>query len=128
MGWIIGIICVILVIAYWRFFLPLALVLAVIIGLFIWNEQVKHEKTQKEEAATELALRNKISAAQQNQTDEGKEWYVIYRKDPASEQQIARRATIRSNDNLCSMSVEKRMNGSDLTDFSIVSQSLAEIE
>ncbi|MCG8044750.1 MAG: hypothetical protein N0E48_03550 [Candidatus Thiodiazotropha endolucinida] len=75
--------------------------------------KAKKEKKEKERAAQELRV--KIATAQKNATPEGKEWVVYGRRDPASDKNIARTASITSNDGLCYLTVQKRINGGELT-------------
>lgn len=118
MAWLVGIICVILIIAFWRVFLPLALIAGVAFAIFIVSSQEKQENRRKAKQAAEDALRTKIAVAQQNATSEGKEWQVYYQPDPASQIPIARYASVRSDDDLCYLSVQKRINGTELTELS----------
>ena len=74
----------------------------------------KSRKERKREIAA-LEFRKKITAAQQNATPDGKEWVVYGEVDPASNKNIARTASIMSNDGLCYLTVQKRLNGNELT-------------
>ena len=58
-----------------------------------------------------------ITAAQENATSEGKEWITLYQSDPASEAKVARWASVESNDGLCKLTVEERLNGVRLTEI-----------
>lgn len=118
MAWLIGIVCVIVVIAYWRVFLPLAIVALLILGVIIWNESYQQNKRQeKAKIATDL-FKEKLRTAKQKETSEGKKWELYYEEDPANKIPIARTAYLKSNDELCSLSVQKRLNGSNLTGIS----------
>lgn len=115
MSWLIGIICVVIVIYFWRIFLPLGVVTGVTLGGFLLYEENQSNKRKEEKERATQELRIKIATAQRNATPEGKEWIVYARKDPASEKNIARTASITSNDGLCYLTVQKRINGGELT-------------
>ena len=115
MAWIIGIICIIIVVIFWRIFLPLGVVAAVGIGLIVLGAQYGQEKKKEKKEAEKAALKQKISDARANATSEGKEWRVSYRQDPASGKQVVRSCYISSNDGLCTLKVQKRLNGNELT-------------
>ncbi len=84
--------------------MPLGVVAAIGIGGFVLYENREAQQ-----------LRDRIATAQRNSTPEGKEWIVFSQPDPASDIEIARTASIKSNDGLCSLTVQKRINGSELT-------------
>lgn len=115
MSWLIGIVCVILVLIFWRIFLPLGVLAAILIGVVIlvmqYNEKQKAEDNEKAAAQ----LRQKIALARATATSEGKRWKLSYQPDPASDVLMARTAYIESNDTLCRLSVQKRISGAQLT-------------
>lgn len=115
MAWLIGIICVIIVIVFWRIFLPLAAIAGIGLGLFLWNENYKQEKIQEKANLAAEEIRKKIATAKQNEFPIGNEWQIYYEDDPASKLPIARTASIKSDDGLCFLSVQKRLDGSELT-------------
>lgn len=112
MGWLIGIVCVILVLVFWRVFLPLGVIAAAAIGLFVLHENNESEKRQREIQQAAQANRTKIAIAKQNETP--KDWTLLYESDPASGKKIARTASIQSDDGLCFLSVQKRIEGTEL--------------
>ena len=122
MEWIVTLICIVIVVIFWRIFLPLAVivfVLAIIAsiaigGILAYAHYDNKEKERKREIAA-LEFRKKITVAQQNATPDGKEWVVYGDVDPASNKNIARTASIISNDGLCYLTVQKRLNGNELT-------------
>jgi hypothetical protein len=115
MAWLIGLVCVILVIVFWRIFLPLSVIAAVALALFFVFLSGQQEKQRKAEEVAAQALRARIARAQQNETSVDKEWQVYYEPDPANKMPVARTAMIQSDDGLCVISVEKRVNGTELT-------------
>ncbi|MET0013054.1 MAG: hypothetical protein ABW088_05320 [Sedimenticola sp.] len=115
MEWLIGIVCVVIVIYFWRIFLPLGVVAAVALGGFLLYEENQSNKRKEEEERAAQELRARIATAQKSASPEGKEWVVYGRRDPASEKNIARTASINSNDGLCYLTVQKRINGVELT-------------
>ena len=117
MGWLIGIICVVLVIFFWWIFIPLGIFVGIVFGGFMFWASINDDKRDAKEAREVAAFKNKVSTARANATSQGKEWKVRYEEDPASGKNIARKAYIVSNDNLCNLGVEKRLNGADLTDL-----------
>ncbi len=106
MGWLIGTICVVIAICFWRIFLPLGLVAGVVLGGFLLYEQNKTERKKEAEAKAAQQLQNKVAVAQKNASAEGRKWVVYGRRDPASYKIIARTASITSNDGLCKLTVQ----------------------
>lgn len=124
MAWLIGIICVVIVVTFWRIFLPLgilALVGIIVLFILIANNEEKgtQEMAQQEKALQVEELRQKkIAQARANATHEGKEWRLDYQKDPASGIMIARQAHIESNDSLCTLTIKKQLlNGVEAADI-----------
>ena len=101
MGWLIGIICVVLVIFFWWIFIPLGIFVGIVFGGFMLWASINDDKRDAKEAREVAAFKNKVSTARANATSQGKEWKVRYEEDPASGKNIAREAYIVSNDNLC---------------------------
>lgn len=82
------------------------------------EKERRHEETEKryeERVKRENELSARVEQAQRDATPEGKRWEVRYDRDPASGKYVGRRAVISSNDNLCKLSVQLRMNGNQLT-------------
>ena len=117
MAWLIGIICIVIIFKLWEIFLPLAIIAVIGIGLLYAYFDYSNEKKINEKETKAQQFKDKISIAQKNATPEGRQWYVSYAADPASGIKIARSAVIKSNDSLCRLAVEKRINGSELTDL-----------
>lgn len=115
MSWLIGIICVVIVISLWRIFLPLGILAAISIAGFILYENHESDKRKKVKIIETQQLRDRIASSQRNATSEGKEWIIYVESDPASDYKIARTASITSNDGLCNLTVQKRLNGTELT-------------
>lgn len=117
MAWLIGIISIILLICFWRIFLPIALILGAATGLFFSYDYLKTEKRLKAEKETAAALERKIWLAQIDEKTNGEGWEIYYQPDPASNKMIARAVVAQSNDGLCTVSVQKRVNGAELTEL-----------
>ena len=117
MSWLVGIIAVIVVIMFWRIFLPLGIFAVIVIGAIALFIHYNDEKSASKLEAEHKALKQKISTARENASPEGKRWEVFYKKDPASGIEMGRAVRIRSNDALCSLSVERLLDGSELTDI-----------
>ncbi|GJM17465.1 MAG: hypothetical protein DHS20C13_27920 [Thermodesulfobacteriota bacterium] len=83
-------------------------------GIYFYQNAEREKRTQEKVKAT-VELRKKILNAQKNATPEGKEWTVNTKKDPASDKDIVRSVSIISNDDLCELIVQKRVDGSELT-------------
>lgn len=115
MTWLIGLLCIVIIVAFWRVFLPLALIAIMgIIFLFWIMVQDGKERGQDKQKEVEM-LHTKIKNAQLSASAEGKEWKLLYEPDPASDIPIARTASILSNDGLCALTVQQRLNGAKLT-------------
>lgn len=115
MGWLIGIVCIVIAVYFWRIFLPLGLVVALAAGIFYLKTENENKKRDAQRKVEETVLRQKISAARANASTKGKKWKVWFENDPASGDKVTRGAYITSNDGLCELQVQKRLNGSRLT-------------
>lgn len=115
MAWLIGIICVVIVATFWRVFLPIAVVAVIGISLFLWNAEYKKDRELAQTENAKEKLREKIAIAQQNASPDKNKWKVFFENDPASGIPIARTASIISNDGLCYLSVQERLDGTKLT-------------
>lgn len=114
MAWLIGIICVVIVIYFWKIFLPIGVITTVVVGgVFLYKDYAKDKKIKAKERVAKN-LRTRITAAQRNATEQDKEWVVYGQSDPASDVKIARTASITSNDGLCYLTIQKRINGNEL--------------
>jgi hypothetical protein len=118
MSWLIAIISIILIIVFWRIFLPLALVGGVIVGLVILVIYVKDKNTtqkriEQEQRAQDLIAR-RIASARAN-LDFTRKWEVISEKDPSTRRNGPRYAGILSETGLCRLQVEQRLTGEKLT-------------
>ncbi len=121
MGWLVGIISVIIIVCFWRVFLPIAVVLGLVLGAWLLNVQHQNDIDRKEAAAAarekataQKELRVRIATAQKYASSYGRKWVVSGSLDPASNKKIARMASITSNDGLCSLTVQKRIDGTRL--------------
>jgi len=118
MGWLVAIICIILIVVFWRIFLPVALVVVAGGVLFlIYSEQqnARTERRQKAAAqAAEQAVRNRIARANETASDTSRKWYVLSQPDPASGAKVPRFAGVFSDNGLCRLQVEERINGARL--------------
>jgi hypothetical protein len=118
MGWLVAIVCVILVVIFWRIFLPVALVVVVAgILFFVYSEQqsARAERRQRAAAqAAEQAVRSRIARASENASDTLRQWYVLSQPDPAGGEKVPRFAGVLSDNGLCRLQVEERINGARL--------------
>jgi hypothetical protein len=115
LAWVVGIICVVLIVVFWRIFLPLALVAAVALVLLFGYVQSENDKSERKRKATEQTVRQKIDNAKAIASTTARSWEVSSEADPASGAKIPRNAGVRSDDNLCWLQVEERLNGAKLT-------------
>lgn len=128
MSWLIGIACVVIVIIFWRIFLPLIVIAGIAIGgLYLYDKNETNKRIEKKER-TARELRTKILTAQNNASPEGKEWIVSGSRDPASGKNIARIASITSDDGLCSLTVQKRINGNELTGLKCLGIKISQLD
>jgi hypothetical protein len=115
MDWLIGLICVVIVVKFWRILLPLGVAaFLALVGFYLYDHH-QSEKWQKAKAREIQEMRAKVTTAKQNPTSQGKEWLVYGERDPESGKTFARTATIESDDGLCVLTVQKLFDGSELT-------------
>ena len=110
MTWLIAIICIILVIVFWRIFVPLALIAAVGLGLLLLYLQGDSERSERKRKLEEQTVRQRIAKAKATAGDVVREWEVSSETDPASGEKLPRYASILSDDGLCRLQVEERIN------------------
>jgi hypothetical protein len=128
MGWLLGIVILVVALYFRRVSLPIVVVLGAVIGgylLYTEKQQVSGEKAQ--ENATE-ALRAKVSEAQQNIAAEAKTWQLISRQDPTSGKTITRAISIQSDDGLCRLRIQARSDGSKLSDLACPGIAISEYQ
>lgn len=118
MAWLIGIVSIVIVIVFWRIFLPIAVVAAVGIGGWLLYERNQTEQRMAENARSEREIEQRIADAKASASDENRKWTVFSIDDPASGEPIPRLARVRSNDGLCYLTLENRINGSELAGLS----------
>jgi hypothetical protein len=114
-GWLIAIVCIILVILFWRYFLPLALLAAIGLGallLYSWNENKRDEQNR---ADAEQSLTYRFAAAESTANAVKRTWEVDREVDPSSGRETPRSATITSDNGLCRLQVEERIDRTRLT-------------
>ena len=115
MDWLIGIICVVIFVRFWRIFLPLGVAAILALSGFYLYDHHQSEQWQKAKAKEIQEIRSKVATAKQNAAPEDKEWSVFGERDPASGKTIARTAAIKSDDSLCVLTVQKLFDDSELT-------------
>jgi len=115
MTWLIAIICVVLVVVFWRIFLPLAVIAAIALGVLILYAQGDDDRTARKRKITEQTVRDRIAAAKATTSNAAREWEVSEETDPASGERVPRSATVLSDEGLCRLQVEERINGVKLT-------------
>lgn len=114
MAWLVGIIVVIIAIRFWRISLPLLGIAVVGIGGWLLNEYHEQEQRTAERERNKVLVSQKVADARANASDTDREWEVYAYEDPASGQQVPRMARVKSNDGLCWLTLEKRIDGSEL--------------
>ena len=125
MGWIVAIICIILVVIFWRIFVPLAIVAAVgfallLLYIIVDSNQKEHKRAQAEQEVREkftkaqAAAQERIAKAKATAGDVVQQWEVSAETDPASGEKVPRYASVLSDDGLCQLQVEQRINATRL--------------
>lgn len=114
MGWIVGIICIILVVVFWRIFAPLAVIVVLAIGGFLVYDNNQNNKREREREQAERTLSDKLAAVINNAGHAELQWVVQNVRDPASGESIPRSASILSDGGVCTLQVEQRINGTRL--------------
>lgn len=94
MTWLIAIICIILVVVFWRIFLPLALIAAVGVGLWLLYLQRESDGSERTQKPTEQAVRERIANAKAAAHDIARRWEVRTETDPASGEKVPRYARL----------------------------------
>jgi len=115
MAWIIGTIVILFAVLYWRVSWLLGILVVIVVGSLAWYGHYVNEKNAREQEIATAALKQKIAKALENASPDGKDWHIKYELDPSSGMDVARNASIISNDGLCRLVVEKRFDGSDRT-------------
>ena len=110
MTWLIAIICIILAIAFWRIFVPLAIIAAVGLGLLLLYFQGESARSERKRQLEEQAVRQRIANSKATARDIVREWDVSAETDPASGEKVPRYASVLSDDGLCRLQVEERIN------------------
>lgn len=118
MEWIFGLIGVVIVVKWWKIFLPLGLVSgAILAGIFYWENFQAQERIDAE-AKKKKELSLEINKARHNSTPKGKEWVAHLKPNPSTGEMFIRSGSILSDDGLCTLTVEERINGSRLSSLS----------
>jgi hypothetical protein len=124
MAWLVGIICIILIVVFWRIFAPIAIGLAAIavVGMLYWkidSDQRDRKRQEVESKAAQSAaqaaaeLRDRFTKA--NAAAVGRVWEVLTEADPASGAKMPRAAAVLSDNGLCQLRVEQRLDATKLT-------------
>ena len=108
MAWLIAIICIILVIVFWRIFLPIAIIAAVGLGLVFLYVVGESERSERERQVAEQTTLERIAKAKVAAGDVVREWKVLFQTDPASGKKVPRYASVLSDGGLCRLQVEER--------------------
>jgi hypothetical protein len=114
MGWLVGIICLILVVVFWRVFLPFAGLAALALGGYLIYDNNQSNKLERERMRSEEALKAKLAGASSNSGGIQREWVVQTMRDPASGESKPRFASILSDGDLCTLQVEQRIDKKQL--------------
>src|SRR5262249_23754176 len=115
MSWLIAIVCIILILVFWRIFLPLAVIAAVLVGLWLLYTQQESKRSERERKLAAQTVRQRIANAKANAGNNVRQWEVLFETDPASGEKVPRYATILSDDGLCRLQIEERINRTRLT-------------
>ena len=122
MVWVVGIIVLILCIVFWRAALAILGIGAFLMFLLFQNIERQDEEHARQRAAA--AERNRAVSAEARQrvkdaqdTLEPREWQVITETDPASGVAVPRRALVKSDNGLCTMTVEESIDRTRYTGF-----------
>lgn len=115
MAWIVGIIVLLIAIRFWRVSLPLIGIAALGIGGWLLYEKEQQDQRTAERERNKAMVAQKIRDAKADASDADRKWEMYTIDDPASGQPVPRLTRIQSNDGLCWLTVEKRINGSELT-------------
>jgi hypothetical protein len=112
MAWLIGIVCIVLVIKFWRIFLPLGLIAGVAIGLILLDAertdraQAKLEQQKLEQRKLKV---QKVQRALNASPMKDTKWEISSETDPASGKPVPRTASVVSDNGLCRLQVEQRV-------------------
>ena len=115
MTWIVGIICIVLVVIFWRIFLPLALVAVIAIGGVVIHENNQSNMRDRDRVRAEQSLRDKLEKVSNNGANVDRKWVVSTVRDPASGEDVPRLASVLADNGMCTLQVEHRIDGMDLT-------------
>lgn len=116
MGWLVGILFVILCLVFWRVGLPILGIAAILLFAWTQREQVPDQERLQERAADAARLRATIAAAQREA--QPRQWRIRTQEDPGSGESVPRSAVVRSDDGLCELQVQERITGGRLTSIS----------
>lgn len=130
MPFLIAIISILIIVFFWRVFLPIAILLVIVIIIFVANnensaklreekvaesqraEQEIYAQKQKQEEKDKLEQKEQIETAKKNENqNNNKKWVIKYEAEPATNLPIARSAEIESNDGLCTLSIYSKLEG-----------------
>ena len=122
MHWLAAIIGIILVVSFWPIFLRLAIFLAAIIGVLVLVENIQSANRERERALAEQArakveksLREKFWKVNSEKIGKEQEWTLNFERDPASGASVPRSAGVLSENGVCRITTEQRMDGTRLT-------------
>ncbi|MDW3096523.1 MAG: hypothetical protein R8J41_00345 [Alphaproteobacteria bacterium] len=113
MAWVFGIVALIIAIIFWRVSLVLGGVAIVVIAIWVLNNQ--QEQRERQQAALDRAELRILKIQKGKSSAYPREWVAHPRNDPASGLGIVRGVSITSDDGLCTLTVEKRLSGQELT-------------
>lgn len=114
MGWLIAIVCVILVVVFWRIFAPIIAIAVAgiaLLAIFFW---IQDQREERRRAEAQRRLHERLSVAG-SALDTSRQWEVRREADPSTGELVPRTASIVSDDGLCQLNVESRIDGTRLT-------------
>src|SRR2546430_996239 len=99
MTWLIAVICILVVVIFWRISLPIAVTAAVALVLFILHVRSENRRSAQTPRQAGQAAQQKI-AAPQEPPSVAREWQTVSQRDPASGKDLPRYARVVSDDGL----------------------------
>ena len=76
MAWLIGIIAIVIVVIFWRIFLPIIAIAAVGIGSWLMYEYNEDQREEAERKKNRASVAQQIADAKENASDLDREWAI----------------------------------------------------
>jgi hypothetical protein len=110
MGWLVAFVLIILAVIFWRISLPLLIIAVVGVGLIFLYIQGEDARVARKQKIEERAVRERFANAKATVGKVARKWEVLFYTDPASGKRVPRSTNIRSDEGLCLLQIEKRIN------------------